>query len=96
MRAPIARLCSGQAAPSERIGDVRGKSGELITRVDRVQGDELVRRGLVMRRGRHFLALNADAIRLWVRSRAGGSHTTLERETRTMHRALRPLLGAKI
>lgn len=97
MRAQAERFCPG-SHPGHRAADVRDDGGVLLARVDSEQAAELLTRGLIAPQGRrHYRATDAAAVRLWARSRAGGSHTTLlskltVRPDRTTHRALQPLL----
>lgn len=96
MKVQAERLCPG-SHPGHRAADVRDDAGVLLARVDAEQATELLTRDLIAPQGRrHYRATDAAAVRLWARSRAGGSRTTVDREERTVHRALRPLFqGAR-
>jgi hypothetical protein len=79
--------------PGHELADVRS-GGELLVRVDQTQADDLLRRGLIEPRGRrHFRALDPAAVRLWARSRVGGSFTTIGPQERSWHRALKGMLA---
>jgi len=73
---------------------VRTPDGSLICTIDATQAAELLRRHLIVPHGttRHFSALDADGVRLWLRTRAGGSSTTVGPQERTWHRALRGMV----
>lgn len=94
----------------EQLHSVRDEEGRLLVTVDDERGHELMRLGLVRvneqcKKYLHFVAIDCEGIALWLRSREGGSHTTIGHSRvltqltncdRTLHRALRPLFqGAR-
>lgn len=81
------------AGPGHPLADVRAAGGDLLVRIDGNQAIELLRRELVVPNGRrHYRAVDSDAIRLWARTRGGGSRTTVGTKERSWHRGLRGMI----
>ena len=75
------------------IADIRAEGGDLLARVDAEQATELMRRALIVPNGRrHYRATDPEGVKLWARTRAGGSKTTIGTEERSWHRALRGMV----